>query len=215
MHELADGPTNDNPHFGRPLNSWDEARTCGGSSGGNAVALCLDMCLGAIGTDTGGSIRTPAAFCGVAGLKPTYGVVSRTEIVPLLCVPGPCRAVARAAEDLGILLQAIAGYDEADPVSCAPAAEPFPSIDGFAGIVIGVETTYLTALMEDGVRQSFSAALDLLVSLGARVEEVRLPRLDVEAWRPRSPYVPRGRLLSPPHPRRAAHGPRRGTCDDP
>jgi aspartyl-tRNA(Asn)/glutamyl-tRNA(Gln) amidotransferase subunit A len=179
MHEFADGPTNDNPRFGRPLNPWDGARTCGGSSGGNAVALALDMCLGAIGTDTGGSIRTPAAFCGIAGLKPTYGLVSRTGVVPFSWSLDHVGPMARTAEDVGILLQAIAGYDEADPVSCAAPGEPSPTIGSFGGIVIGVETSYLAALMEDGVRQGFSAALDLLETLGARIEHVRLPRLEV------------------------------------
>jgi aspartyl-tRNA(Asn)/glutamyl-tRNA(Gln) amidotransferase subunit A len=178
MHEFANGPTNDNPHFGRTLNPWDPSRTPGGSSGGSGVALATDMCLGAIGTDTGGSIRTPAAFCGVVGLKPTYGLVSRSGIFPFSWSLDHAGPMARTAEDVGVLLQAIARHDPADPASVRGRSTDVHRDDA-AGIVIGVEISYLTSLMGGEVRQTFSRAVDLLQLSGARLEEVRIPRLEV------------------------------------
>ncbi len=180
MHEFADGPTNDNPHFGRTLNPWDPRRTPGGSSGGSAVALAANMCLGATGTDTGGSIRTPAAFCGVVGLKPTYGLVSRAGVFPFSWSLDHAGTMARTTRDVASLLHAITGYDAEDPGSVSgPPVEPPPDDVNIAGTVIGIETSYLTALMEDDVRHNFDRAADLLSQLGASIEEIRLPRLEV------------------------------------
>jgi aspartyl-tRNA(Asn)/glutamyl-tRNA(Gln) amidotransferase subunit A len=181
LHEFADGPTNDNPHFGRPLNPWDLDRTPGGSSGGSAVALALDMCLGATGTDTGGSIRTPAAFCGIVGLKPTYGLVSRSGIVPFSLTLDHAGPMARSVDDLALLLAAMAAPDPDDPGS-APAASfawpPSSPLDSLAGVVVGVETAYTTQVVSAPVRSSFEGALRRLQQLGARVEEVELPVLN-------------------------------------
>jgi aspartyl-tRNA(Asn)/glutamyl-tRNA(Gln) amidotransferase subunit A len=180
MHEFANGPTNDNPHFGRTLNPWNAARTPGGSSGGSGAALAADLCLGATGTDTGGSIRTPAAFCGVVGLKPTYGLVSRMGVFPFSWSLDHAGPMARTTRDVAILLRAMAGHDPADPASAsAPPIEPLPDSVDAESLVVGIETSYLTALMEDDVRQSFERGVALLSELGARVEEVRLPRLEV------------------------------------
>src|SRR5207302_9818463 len=177
MHEFADGPTNDNPHFGRPLNPWDPSRTPGGASGGSAAALAAHMWLGATGTATGGSIRTPAAFCGVVGLKPTYGLVSRAGVFPFSWSLDHAGPMARTTQDAAILLQAMAGYDTEDPGSVfGPPIEPPPDNADIAGMVIGVETSYLTAFMEDDVRRNFDRAVDLLSKLAAGIEEVRIPR---------------------------------------
>ena len=179
MHEFANGPTNDNPHFGRTLNPWDPSRTPGGSSGGSAVALATDMCLAATGTDTGGSIRTPAAFCGVVGLKPTYGLVSRAEVFPFSWSLDHAGPMARTTQDVAIVLRAIAGRDPEDPGSVSTPSVEYPSANAdAAGMVIGIETSYLTALMNEDVRHNFDQAIDLLVNLGARIEEVRIPRLE-------------------------------------
>ena len=179
MHEFADGPTNDNPHFGRTLNPWDRSRTPGGSSGGSAVALTANMCLGATGTDTGGSIRTPAAFCGVVGLKPTYGLVSRAGVFPFSWSLDHAGPMARTTRDVAILLQVIAGHDPEDPGSVSgPPVEPLSDNADIVSMVIGIETSYLTAVMEDDVRRNFDRAVDLLSELGARIEEVKIPRLD-------------------------------------
>ena len=179
MHEFANGPTNDNPHFGRTLNPWDPSRTPGGSSGGSAVALATDMCLAATGTDTGGSIRTPAAFCGVVGLKPTYGLVSRAGVFPFSWSLDHAGPMARTTQDVAIVLRAIAGRDPEDPGSVSTPSVEYPSDNAdAAGMVIGIETSYLTALMNEDVRHNFDQAIDLLVNLGATIEEVRIPRLE-------------------------------------
>jgi len=180
MHEFADGPTNDNPHFGRALNPWDRTRTPGGSSGGSAVALAADMCLGATGTDTGGSIRTPAAFCGVVGFKPTYGLVSRAGVFPFSWSLDHAGPMARTTRDVAILLRAMAGYDPEDPGSVAgPSPDLPPDNADLAGVAIGIDRSYLTALMEDDVRRTFEHAVDLLSKLRARIVEVRIPRLEL------------------------------------
>jgi aspartyl-tRNA(Asn)/glutamyl-tRNA(Gln) amidotransferase subunit A len=180
MHEFADGPTNDNPHFGRPLNPWDHSRMSGGSSGGSAVALATGQCLGALGTDTGGSIRTPAAFCGVVGLKPTYGVVSRSGVVPFSWSLDHAGPMARTVIDAGILLQVIEGHDPADTGSIAvPSVDPFTEVDrGIRGLIFGVETTYFTKWMSPGVRRAFFDVLSQIESLGGMVEEVQLPAME-------------------------------------
>lgn len=180
MHEFADGPTNDNPHFGRPLNPWDHSRMSGGSSGGSAVALATGQCLGAVGTDTGGSIRTPAAFCGVVGLKPTYGIVSRSGVVPFSWSLDHAGPMATTVTDTGILLQVIEGHDPADTGSLSvPSVDPLSHIDGgIQGLIFGVETTYFTKWMSPGVRRAFAGALGQVESLGGTVEEVQLPAME-------------------------------------
>ncbi len=114
-HEIALGVTNNNPHFGACRNPWDTTRTPGGSSGGSAVAVATGMAMAAIGTDTGGSIRIPAALCGVVGLKPTYGRVSLRGILPLSWNLDHAGPITRKVEDAALMLQVMGGYDEQDP----------------------------------------------------------------------------------------------------
>ncbi|HRJ56647.1 MAG TPA: amidase [Anaerolineales bacterium] len=116
-HEIALGVTNNNPHFGACRNPWDITRTPGGSSGGSAVAVATGMALAALGTDTGGSIRIPAALCGVVGLKPTYGRVSLRGIMPLSWNLDHAGPITRRVEDAALMLQVMGGYDEQDPAS--------------------------------------------------------------------------------------------------
>ncbi len=116
-HEIALGVTNNNPHFGACKNPWDITRTPGGSSGGSAVAVATGMALAALGTDTGGSIRIPAALCGVVGLKPTYGRVSLRGVLPLSWNLDHAGPITRKVEDAALMLQAMGGYDEKDPAS--------------------------------------------------------------------------------------------------
>ncbi|MDP1713985.1 MAG: amidase [Anaerolineales bacterium] len=116
-HEIALGVTNNNPHFGACRNPWDVTCTPGGSSGGSAVAVATGMALAALGTDTGGSIRIPAALCGVVGLKPTFGRVSLRGILPLSWNLDHAGPITRKVEDAALMLQVMGGYDQLDPVS--------------------------------------------------------------------------------------------------
>lgn len=164
-------------------NPWNTERIPGGSSGGSAAALAVGDCPGALGTDTGGSIRIPAACCGVTGLKPTYGLVSRTGIVPLswsLDVVGP---MARTVADCALLLDVLAGYDATDPDSvdvpllnytAALSATRSPE-DAMRGARVGVPTSYFFNPIDPEVASAVRAAIEVFVSLGATVVEVAMP----------------------------------------
>lgn len=131
MHEIALGVTGANPHYGACRNPWDMTRVTGGSSSGSAAAVAAGMCLGGLGTDTGGSIRIPAALCGVVGLKPTYGRVSLRGVIPLAWNLDHAGPMARTVWDVALLLQVIAGYDPLDP-ACVnlPVDDYLETIDG-------------------------------------------------------------------------------------
>src|ERR1700726_1862743 len=117
MHEFAYGVTNNNPHYGAARNPWDMKRIPGGSSGGSAAAAAAGLCFGSIGSDTGGSIRIPACYCGIVGLKPTYGRVSNRGVVPDSWTLDHVGPLCRTVEDAALMLAEIAGYDELDPSS--------------------------------------------------------------------------------------------------
>jgi aspartyl-tRNA(Asn)/glutamyl-tRNA(Gln) amidotransferase subunit A len=158
-------------------NPWDLQRTPGGSSSGSAAAAALGMCLGAIGSQTGGSITRPASYCGVAGLKPTYGRVSLAGIVPLaygLDHPGP---IARTVADLAVLLAAIAGPDPRDPLSSpAPAADYVAAVRGPRNPPrLGLVEDYFLETAEPPVRRVVEAALERLRVAGAEIVPARLP----------------------------------------
>src|SRR5271170_6107307 len=124
MHEGALGATNDNPHWGRAINPHRAGFTPGGSSGGSGVAVAAGMCAAAPGTDTGGSVRLPAAYCGVVGLKPSYGMVSTRGVVPLSYTLDHVGPLTRTVEDAALMLRAMAGFDPACPDSRAAAPPP-------------------------------------------------------------------------------------------
>jgi aspartyl-tRNA(Asn)/glutamyl-tRNA(Gln) amidotransferase subunit A len=117
LHEFASGITGINPHYGPSRNPWDPTRMSGGSSGGSAVAVSSGMSLASIGTDTSGSIRVPSSLCGIFGLKPTYGRVSKYGVMPLAPSIDHVGPLARSAWDIAALLQVIAGHDKMDPSS--------------------------------------------------------------------------------------------------
>ncbi len=182
MHEAAFGATTDNPHHGRTHNPWRVGYTPGGSSGGTGAAVAARLCAAGLGTDTMGSIRLPAAFCGVAGLKATYGLVSMRGIAPLswrLDHVGPlCRSVA----DLGLVLEAIAGFDAEDLGSIPPpapgaAAGPWPA-PASGPLRVGLIENFDAIPARDDVRRSVRNAVEILRAYGASVHGVRLPDYD-------------------------------------
>lgn len=186
LHEWAFGVTTDNPHFGPTRNPWAPDRIPGGSSGGNGAALIAGECFGAIGSDTGGSIRIPAALCGVVGLKPTYGRVSLRGAIPLAWSLDHAGPMARTVRDTALLLQLTAGYDSADPVSAdIPVDDYLAQIEaGLRGLRIGVvRGRFFSRLAADeqpapDVAAAVRAAIDVFAREGAHLEEVELPRAD-------------------------------------
>ena len=177
MHEIALGVTNVNPHFGECHNPWNEERIPGGSSGGSAAAVAAGLCLGSLGSDTGGSIRIPAALCGVVGLKPTYGRISLRGVIPLSWNLDHVGPLARDVLDAAILLQAAAGYDPADPYSVnAPVDDYLSQIEGDVhGWRVALASDPFFTQADDEVLTAVWEAARLFANLGARVEEVTLP----------------------------------------
>jgi aspartyl-tRNA(Asn)/glutamyl-tRNA(Gln) amidotransferase subunit A len=177
MHEFAfGGPSIDAP-FPAVRNPWNTDHIPGGSSSGSGAALAAGLCYGALGSDTGGSIRTPSSHCGIVGIKPTYGRVSRYGVVPLSWSLDHAGPMARSVEDCAILLQAIAGYDAKDPASANVAVSNFQSRlrDGISGLRIGVPRSgwFDENLGIDPQTESvFNQALDVLKGLGAIVSEI-------------------------------------------
>ncbi len=177
MHEIALGVTNENPHYGDCCNPWDLTRITGGSSGGNAAALAAGLCMGALGSDTGGSIRIPSALCGVMGLKPTYGRVSLRGVIPLSWNLDHAGPMGRCVRDVAILLQAIAGYDPQDAWSSDIPVEdylamPQENLRGWR-IALATDDYFTDAMVVDGeIQQAVRRAARVFESLGARVEEV-------------------------------------------
>ncbi len=167
MHEFADGPTNENPHYGRALNPHDMSRMPGGSSGGSAVALATNMCLGATGSDTGGSIRIPSALCGTVGLKPTYGLVSVEGVVPFSRSLDHAGPMARTPHDALLLLRGMTGDGDV-------AGRPSTAIGERDQIVVGVERDYFGRYLQSGVRRAFDNAIDSLRKIGYQIREIHL-----------------------------------------
>jgi aspartyl-tRNA(Asn)/glutamyl-tRNA(Gln) amidotransferase subunit A len=175
--EFAMGSSTENSAFGPSFNPWDPGRVPGGSSGGSAVAVAAGQCLAALGTDTGGSIRLPASFCGVVGLKPTYGRVSRYGIVAYASSLDQVGPFTRDVRDAAILLEALAGHDPRDATSApieVPAYER--SLEsGLGPLRIGVPREYFQEGMQPEVDSSVREAIAALEALGASVETVSLP----------------------------------------
>ena len=180
MHEGALGATNDNPHLGRAINPHRAGFTPGGSSGGSGVAVAAGLCAAALGTDTGGSVRLPAAYCGVVGLKPSYGLVSTRGVVPLSYRLDHVGPLARTVEDAALMLHAMAGLDPDCPESRAgappPAVAASASLDG---VRLGVLRNVDDDPPEPAVAASFRAACARLGRLGAVLETVELPTYDM------------------------------------
>jgi aspartyl-tRNA(Asn)/glutamyl-tRNA(Gln) amidotransferase subunit A len=173
-HEIALGVTNINPHYGSPRNPWDTARITGGSSGGSAAAVATGMCMAALGSDTGGSIRIPASLCGVVGLKPTYGRVSLRGVFPLSWNLDHAGPLTRSVKDAALLLQVIAGYDDDDPASIdIPVDDYLKDIDnGVEGWRFALATGKFVEVSDPEVLAALREATRVLEKLGAEIHEV-------------------------------------------
>jgi aspartyl-tRNA(Asn)/glutamyl-tRNA(Gln) amidotransferase subunit A len=171
MHEAAYGVTSDNVHYGAVRNPWDGERIPGGSSGGSGAATAAGLAFAATGSDTGGSIRIPAAFCGTVGLMPTYGRVSLRGAVPLSWTMDHAGPLTRTVRDAAIVLQAIAGHDPADPTSVdRPVPDYLDGIErGAQGLRVGVPKQYFWENVDAGVAKLARAALDATAAAGADV----------------------------------------------
>ena len=176
LHEFAFGTTSDNPHYGPVRNPWDPERSPGGSSGGTGAALAAGMCPVSLGTDSGGSIRIPAGACGVVGLKPTLGRVSRRGVTPLAWSFDTVGPMARTVEDAALLLNAIAGPDPEDEWCAARPAEDFARDleRGARGLTLGVARDWFFEGVEPGIEAAVRQAIAVLEREGARRAQVSL-----------------------------------------
>jgi len=177
MDEFAMGSSNENTHFGPARNPWDTSRIAGGSSGGSAIAVAARMAPMATGTDTGGSVRQPAAMTGVTGIKPTYGVVSRYGMIAYASSLDQGGAFGRSAEDCALLLTAMAGFDPRDSTSVERPSEDYSRNLALplAGLRVGLPREFFADGMDDDVRAAIDAAVAQYRALGASIVEVSLP----------------------------------------
>lgn len=180
MDEFAMGSSNENSAFGPVKNPVDTTRVPGGSSGGSAATVAAKQCFASLGTDTGGSIREPSSFCGVVGIKPTYGRVSRYGVVAFASSLDQVGPITRSVKDNALMLNVLAGQDPMDMTSSNQPVEDFTSkLDaGVKGIKIGVAKQFFTDALSSEVRQSLETALDWYKQNGAEIVEVDLPSLD-------------------------------------
>ena len=191
MDEFAMGSSNETSFFGPVKNPWDQSRVPGGSSGGSAAAVAARLAPAATGTDTGGSIRQPAALCNLTGLKPTYGVVSRWGMIAFASSLDQAGPMARSAEDCGLLLNAMAGFDPKDSTSLERPVEDYTrelnapaAAKPLAGLKIGLPKEFFGEGCDAAVMAAIQAAIEQYKALGAEMVEVSLPnmKLSVPAY---------------------------------
>lgn len=180
MDEFAMGSSNENSYFAPTLNPNDTERVPGGSSGGSAVAVKADLCMAAVGSDTGGSIRQPASFCGVVGLKPTYGRVSRFGLVAFASSLDQIGPVTKSVPDSALLLNTLAGYDNRDSTCANRPVEDYTTFLGkdVKGLKIGLPKEYFAEALDPEVEQPIRKAIDVLKNAGADIVDVSLPHMD-------------------------------------
>jgi aspartyl-tRNA(Asn)/glutamyl-tRNA(Gln) amidotransferase subunit A len=179
MDEFAMGSSNENSAFGPVLNPWDEGRVPGGSSGGSAAAVAGRLAPWAIGTDTGGSIRQPAALCGIVGLKPTYGAISRYGMIAFASSLDQCGPLTRDVGDAALLLSILQGRDGCDSTSVGLEEAPrLPDRENLDGLRFAVPSDIRGDAMEPGVREVFEATLGRIEELGGAVAETPLPHAE-------------------------------------
>ncbi|MBK9161283.1 MAG: Asp-tRNA(Asn)/Glu-tRNA(Gln) amidotransferase subunit GatA [Nitrosomonadales bacterium] len=186
MDEFAMGSSNETSHYGPVKNPWDTARVPGGSSGGTAAAVAARLCAAATGTDTGGSIRQPAAMCGISGLKPTYGVCSRYGMIAFASSLDQAGPMGRSAEDLALMLNVMAGFDERDSTSLQRDKEDYARDlnKPLTGLRIGLPREFFSEGMGADVAKAIEASIAEYKKLGATIVDISLPnsRLSVPVY---------------------------------
>jgi aspartyl-tRNA(Asn)/glutamyl-tRNA(Gln) amidotransferase subunit A len=185
MHEFALGATNENPHFGAARNPWDTTRVTGGSSGGSGAAVAAGLCIAALGSDTGGSIRTPSAFCGIVGFKPTFGLVSKHGVTPLSWSLDHVGPMTRSVQDAAIVLETIAGYDPRDPSSVHRAFESYRAYTEkeIRGLRVGIlNDPYYFENLDQEIERAVQRAVGHLEASGAAVTEIKVPELSLAMY---------------------------------
>ncbi len=177
MDEFAMGSSNETSYFGPVNNPWDTDRVPGGSSGGSAAATAANLCVASVGTDTGGSIRQPGSLCGVVGMKPTYGRVSRFGMIAFASSLDQAGPIAKTVEDAAIILSSIAGYDPLDSTSVnLPTADYASALStDIKGLRVGIPKEYFVSGMDPEVEKSVREAITKLETLGAEIVEISLP----------------------------------------
>ncbi len=180
MDEFAMGSTNENCAFGVPENPWKAGYVTGGSSGGSAAAVSADECFAALGSDTGGSIRQPASLCGVVGLKPTYGRVSRYGLVAFASSLDQIGPITKDVHDAALMMNCIAGYDGKDSTSINTPVPDYTAVlkEGLQGVRIGVPVEYFGQGIDPEVEAVINRGIDALKDAGAEVVEVNLPHTE-------------------------------------
>lgn len=178
LHEFAYGITTENPHYGATRNPWDTSRIAGGSSGGSAASLAAGIGFGSVGTDTGGSIRIPAALCGIAGLKPTFGRVSCGGIVPLAATLDHAGPLARNVADIAMLLDFIQQTDEAEGHFRRALQSRSKTKKACAKLRLGWPRDYFFASVDEEVKRAVEKAAGQFEKMGARIIEVSLPNVE-------------------------------------
>ncbi|HVN72741.1 MAG TPA: Asp-tRNA(Asn)/Glu-tRNA(Gln) amidotransferase subunit GatA [Desulfomonilia bacterium] len=178
LDEFAMGSTTNTSNIGPTKNPWDQTKTPGGSSGGSAAAVAAGLCSGALGSDTGGSVRQPASFCGITGLKPTYGTVSRYGLVAFASSLDQIGPMARSARDTAVLFDAVKGHDGRDSTS-VPQEYDATSLDGIdlKGLRLGVPDIFFSEGLAHDVERSVRYAVSVFQELGAAIVPVDLPRI--------------------------------------
>ncbi|MEE8432727.1 MAG: amidase family protein, partial [Candidatus Desulfatibia sp.] len=181
MDEFAMGSSTENSGLQPTYNPWDLTRIPGGSSGGSAAAIAADMCIGALGSDTGGSIRQPASHCGVVGMKPTYGRVSRFGLVAFASSLDQIGPLTKDVTDCAVLMNVICGYDSQDSTSVPLDVPDYTSFleDGLKGMTVGIPREYSTAQgLHPDVSEAVQRAVKTIEDLGAACVEVSLPHTE-------------------------------------
>ena len=180
MDEFAMGSSNENCAYGVPHNPWSLDHICGGSSGGSAASVTADECIASLGSDTGGSIRQPASHCGVVGIKPTYGRVSRYGLLAYASSLDQIGPLTKDVTDCALMLNVICGYDQKDSTSVNREVPDYRAAlqDGLAGMKVGIPTEYFGKGLDSEVDQAVKNAVSLLKDAGAEVVEVSLPHTE-------------------------------------